>query len=106
MNLTLLNLEIRRQDTKTVSWVGKFVDSSDSTDFVNLSKEELSRTSIYGQLAPLRYKDVEIAVVDAALKNPDISHFSKALEELNCDFYITGEIIKFSNKFLFYLFGY
>ena len=81
--------------------VGTFIDSSDSADFADLSKEKLSRTSIYGQLAPLRYKDVEIALVDEVLKKPDISHISKALAELNCDFYITGEIIKFSNKFLF-----
>ena len=80
--------------------VGNFVDSSDSADFANLSKEKIGRESVYGQLAPLKYKDIEIAVADEVLKRHDISNFFKALEELNCDFYVTGEIIKFTNKFL------
>ncbi|MDC3160095.1 hypothetical protein OA861_01100 [Pseudomonadota bacterium] len=80
--------------------VGKFVDSSDPAHFANLSKEKLGRKSIYGQLAPLGYKDIEIAVVDEVLKKHGSLHFFNALEELNCDFYVTGEIIKFSNKFL------
>ena len=79
--------------------VGKFIDSSGSADFSNLSKEQLGRRSIYGQLAPLRYRDIEISVVDKSLKNNDISEPFKALRELGCDYYIKGEIIKFSNKF-------
>ena len=77
----------------------KFSDSSGSADFSNLSKEQLGRRSIYGQLAPLRYRDIEISVVDKSLKNNDISESFKALRELGCDYYIKGEIIKFSNKF-------
>ena len=79
--------------------VGKFSDLSGSADFSNLSKEQLGRRSIYGQLAPLRYRDIEISVVDKSLKNNDISESFKALRELGCDYYIKGEIIKFSNKF-------
>ena len=79
--------------------VGRFIDSSGSADFGDLSKEKLGRRSIYGQLAPLRYRDIEISVVDKVLGEYDISEPFKALHGLGCDYYIAGEIIKFSNRF-------
>ena len=79
--------------------VGNIGDVSDPLSFPNLKKEIIGRRSIYGQLSPYRFKDIELSVTDVAIKKYGNFDVPKLLDRFNCDFYISGEILEFSNRF-------
>ena len=80
--------------------VGRVADVAQEEDFFHLEKEELVRNALYGHLAPRKYRDVELAVVDEHLsgssKTPDSPELLSSLE---CDALLRARITKFTNEF-------
>ena len=89
----------KTSELKPCIMVGKIKDFSDPLSFPNLKKEIIGRRSIYGQLSPFRFKDIELSVTDAAIKKYGNFDVPQLLDKFDCDFYITGEILEFSNRF-------
>ena len=73
---------------------------SRESDFLHLEKEALVRNALYGHLAPRKYKDVELALVDEYLYGPSkISDSQELLSSLECDALLRAKITKFTNEF-------
>ena len=80
--------------------VGRVEDVSRESDFLHLEKEALVRNALYGHLAPRKYKDVELALVDEYLYGPSkISDSRELLSSLECDALLRAKITKFTNEF-------
>ena len=80
--------------------VGRVDDVSRESDFLHLEKEALVRNALYGHLAPRKYRDVELALVDEYLYGPSkISDSRELLSSLECDALLRAKITKFTNEF-------
>ena len=80
--------------------VGRVEDVAREADFLHLEKEALVRNALYGHLAPRKYKDVELAVVDEYLASSSkISDSRELLSNLECDALLRAKITKFTNEF-------
>ena len=80
--------------------VGRVEDVALEDDFLHLEKEALVRNALYGHLAPRKYKDVELALVDEYLYGPSkISDSLELLSSLECDALLRAKITKFTNEF-------
>ena len=67
---------------------------------MHLEKEALVRNALYGHLAPRKYRDVELALVDEYLYGPSkISDSQELLSSLECDALLRAKITKFTNEF-------
>ncbi len=80
--------------------VGRVEDVALEDDFLHLEKEALVRNALYGHLAPRKYKDVELTLVDEYLYGPSkISDSRDLLSSLECDALLRAKITKFANEF-------
>ena len=80
--------------------VGQVEDISPEDDFLHLDKEELVRKALYGHLAPRKYRDVELSVIDDLWipggERGDVGGF---LTKIDCDGLLRAKIIRFGNEF-------
>ncbi len=80
--------------------VGRVEDVALEDDFLHLEKEALVRNALYGHLAPRKYKDVELALVDEYLSGSSkIFDSQDLLSSLECDALLRAKITKFTNEF-------
>ena len=74
--------------------VGNFEDNSSQDDYPHLNKSKLVRAAVYGVLSAKNYRDIELNRVSYLLSKAN----NKALQELNCDALLSGQIITFENS--------
>ena len=80
--------------------VGQVEDISTEDDFLHLDKQELVRNALYGHLAPRKYRDIELSVIDDLWvpdRRPgDVGDF---LAKIDCDGLMRAKITRFGNEF-------
>ena len=71
-------------------------NASYSSNINDVDIKNLLRKTLYAHIAPLKYKDIELDKIDYYFeKNNDLNKIS---EKIGCDYFLTGQILKFEKQ--------